>query len=117
MHGAVSARAGDFDGDGDLDIAAIAYFPDYINAPEEGFVYLENQGDLTFEAATFNDSQRGRWLTMDAGDYDGDDDLDILLGSNIGFGPQGDTTGLYDRWAREAPSFVMLENKLVEPGQ
>lgn len=110
LPGAVSARAGDFDNDGDLDLAAISYFPDYLNAPEEGFVYLENIGDLNFEAYTMLDAQRGRWLTMDAGDLDGDNDLDILIGSNIGFGPQGDTTGLYDRWAKDAPSFVLLEN-------
>ncbi len=113
LPGAVGARVGDFDNDGDLDLVAISYFPDYQNSPEEGFVYLENTGDLTFEAQTMVDSQRGRWLTLDAGDIDGDDDLDILLGSNIGFAPMGDTTGLADRWAKEAPSFVLLENTLV----
>lgn len=112
LPGAVSARAGDFDADGDLDIAAISYFPDYQHAPEEGFVYLENTGGLVFQGHTMFDAQRGRWLTMDAGDLDGDSDLDILIGSNIGFGPQGDTTGLYGRWAKDAPSFVLLENKI-----
>lgn len=112
LPGAYAARAGDFDEDGDLDIAAISYFPDYRNAPEEGFVYLENKGDLTFEGQTVAGAPPGRWITMDAGDLDGDDDLDILLGSNIGFSPQGDTTGLFQRWVDEAPSFVLLENTL-----
>ncbi len=112
LPGAYSARAGDFDADGDLDIAASSYFPDYLNAPEESFVYLENKGDLTFEGHTLADAQQGRWITMDAGDLDGDGDLDILLGSNIGFSPQGDTTGLFQRWVKEAPSFVLLENTL-----
>lgn len=112
LPGAISARARDFDADGDLDIAAISYYPDYLNAPEEGFVYLENTGDLKFEGHTWVDARRGRWMTMDAGDLDGDDDLDILLGSNISFGPLGDTTGLFQRWVEEAPSFVLLENTL-----
>lgn len=112
LPGAYSARAGDFDADGDLDIAAISYFPDYRNAPEEGFVYLENKGDLKFEGHTLADARRGRWITMDAGDLDGDEDLDILLGSNIGFSPQGDTTGLFQHWTKEGPSFLLLENTL-----
>lgn len=112
LPGAYSARVGDFDADGDLDIAAVSFFPDYLNAPELGFVYLENKGDLQFEAYTFADAQRGRWITMDAGDLDGDGDLDILLGLNIGFSPEGDTTNLFERWVKEAPSYVLLENTL-----
>ena len=111
LHGAVSAQAADFDQDGDLDIAAISYFPDYAEAPEESFVLLRNDHDLSFTAFTFEESFRGRWLTMAVGDMDGDEDPDILLGSNIGFGPLGDTTDLYQRWVREAPSIVILENK------
>lgn len=112
LPGAYSARVGDFDADGDLDIAAISYFPDYRNAPEESFVYLENKGDLKFEGHTMEDAQLGRWITMDAGDLDGDGDQDVLLGSNIGFSPQGDTTGLFQRWSEEGPSFMLLENTL-----
>jgi hypothetical protein len=111
MHGAVSAKAADFDQDGDLDIAAISYFPDYAHTPEESFVLLQNNGDLTFEAYTFEDSDRGRWLRMDVGDLDGDGDPDILLGSNISFGPQGDETDLFKRWVQEAPSVLILENR------
>ncbi len=110
LNGAISAEAADFDGDGDLDIAAISYFPDYARTPEESFVLLRNRGDLTFDAYTFEDAQRGRWLRMAVGDLDGDQDPDILLGSNISFGPQGDRSGLFERWMREAPSVLILEN-------
>lgn len=111
LHGAVAARVADYDGDGDADLAAIAYFPDYARAPDDGFVLFENQGALTFRARTFEDARRGRWLTLDDGDFDGDGDADLLLGSNIGFAPRGDATGLYARWAEAAPSFLVLENR------
>ena len=71
---------------------------------------LENHGVFTFAARTFEDAFRGRWMTMDVGDVDRDGDPDVLLGSNVGFAPLGDTTGLFARWRREAPSFLLLEN-------
>lgn len=115
LHGASKAQAADFDGDGDLDIAAIAFFPDYGQTPEESFVMLENNGDMTFEASTFEQSYRGRWLVMDVGDIDGDQDADILLGSNIGFAPENDHQGLFERWMKEGPSFILLENQMRKP--
>ncbi len=81
MHGAYRAMARDYDQDGDLDIAAIAFFADYAQQPERGFVYLENQGDLNFTATTRPIHTAGRWITMDANDLDGDGDTDIALGS------------------------------------
>ncbi|HET6566400.1 MAG TPA: VCBS repeat-containing protein [Rhodothermales bacterium] len=110
LNGSTRVRAADFDGDGDLDISAAAYFPDYARTPEESFVYLENEGGFTFKPYTFEDSYRGRWMALDVGDIDGDGDPDILLGSNIAMGPLGDKTGLYNRWRKDAPSFLVLEN-------
>lgn len=113
MPGAMAAQAGDLNEDGDLDIVAISYFPDY-EEREQSVVLLENESTQTmaFNPSTFEDSFRGRWLAMDLGDIDGDKDLDIVLGSNIGFGPKGDRTNLYDRWAEESISAVILENSL-----
>jgi hypothetical protein len=83
LNGAFKAMAADFDGDGDLDIAAISFYPDYLNSPEESFVYLENKGGLQFEAYTIPEHLRGRWLTMDVGDLNGDGHPDIVLGSFV----------------------------------
>jgi hypothetical protein len=83
LNGAFKAMAADFDGDGDLDIAAISFFPDYLHSPEESFVYLENKGGLQFDAYSLPEHIRGRWLTMDVGDLDGDGRPDIVLGSFI----------------------------------
>ena len=116
LNGAFKAIAADFDGDGDLDIAAISYFPDYDKSPEESFVFLENvgtKGSLKFTAHTFPDSSRGRWLTMDVGDLDGDGDLDIVLGGAY-LVPFRAPQQLKDRWHNEGPSILILRNQLAE---
>ena len=110
QNGAYKAMPRDYDLDGDIDIASISYFPDYKNYPEESFVYLENKGELTFEAFSFPESTRGRWIVMDAEDMDGDGDIDLALGSNVNFIAKGDTTGLSKKWLKESPSIIILEN-------
>jgi hypothetical protein len=111
LHGAYGARARDFDGDGDLDIAAISYFPDYATSPEESFVYLENRGDFQFEPASIPEHAAGRWITMDAGDVDGDGDEDVALGSLV-LGPPSIPIPptLRERWTNGAPAVLLLEN-------
>jgi hypothetical protein len=109
LNGAYKAMAADFDGDGDLDIAAISFFPDYERTPEESFVYLENQGGLQFAAYSMPECQVGRWLTMDVGDLDGDGWPDLVLGSFIR-GPDRVPREFQDFWERTGPSFLILHN-------
>tara|TARA_Y100001972_G_scaffold124915_1_gene175100 strand:+ start:1808 stop:3328 length:1521 start_codon:yes stop_codon:yes gene_type:complete len=78
LYGCNEARAIDFDQDGDLDIAAIAF---YSEQPTEGFVYLENDGQMNFTAYFINETACGKWLTMDIGDFNKDGYQDIFLGS------------------------------------
>ena len=111
MHGAFQSLARDFDQDGDVDIAATSFFPDYKNSLKESFVYLENLGGLVFSPATFRQSLAGRWLRMDAGDIDQDGDLDILLGSYI-HGPSEVPDGLMRAWEAKGPSVLVLRNQL-----
>jgi hypothetical protein len=111
INGATKASARDFDGDGDLDIAAIAFYPDYLKSPRESFVYLENQGGLKFAPWTFPQCISGRWLVMDVGDVDGDGDLDIVLGSYI-HGPTQVPDFLSKTWEKQGPSLMILKNNL-----
>jgi hypothetical protein len=110
MPGAYKAIARDFDGDGDIDIAAISFFPDYASGKPLSFVYLENIGGMQFKAWTFADADRGRWLTMDAGDLRGDGRIDIVLGSFARMDTQGDESA-HARWHQPgAPTILILEN-------
>lgn len=115
LPGAYGALPADYDQDGDLDIAAISFFPDYQTTPQAGFVYLQNQGDNLFSASTFQESTAGRWLVMDAGDLNGDGDIDLVLGS-LAF-EVVPPTGLLSQWVEQGIPFVVLDNRLkqVEP--
>ncbi len=79
LYGATKALAADFDTDGDLDIAVIAY---YRNDPQEGFVYLKNESSNAFTPSTFKEVKLGQWMALEVGDVDGDGKADIILGSH-----------------------------------
>jgi hypothetical protein len=111
LAGAFKVIARDFDGDGDLDIAAVSFFPDYENNPRQSFVYLENLGGMKFKAYTFPECIAGRWLTLDAGDIDGDGDLDIVIGSLTQF-PSKVPEHLSKMWKEKGPSVLFLKNTL-----
>lgn len=110
MYGAFGARAADFDNDGDLDIAAIAFYPDFAADRPESFVYLENTGELRFEAYSTEALNRGRWMTIDAGDLDGDDNIDIVLGAgHVQVGMLADLV-LWREMAERGPTVMILRN-------
>jgi hypothetical protein len=106
MHGASKAIANDFDQDGDLDIAAISFFPDNNQKPNEGFLYLENNGKpLNFNVKTIKEASQGKWMVMDINDMDNDGDLDIILGSFLLKEPFNSTI-------KSKTLAIVLENKL-----
>ncbi|HET6256952.1 MAG TPA: FG-GAP-like repeat-containing protein [Puia sp.] len=107
MNGCYKAVARDFDGDGDLDIAAISFFADYKRQPEEGFVYLENIGGDDFRPYSLPEAERGKWLTMDVADMDGDGKPDIVLGNFSLHAPV--TQAGVD--FKKGPPFLVLKNR------
>jgi len=107
MHGASMARAEDFDEDGDIDIAAISFFPDFKNHPEQGFIYLENSnGQFTSYSTPL--ASVGRWITMESSDIDDDGDKDILLAA-LNF-PDRVPGSLVKQWQENPVSVLVLRN-------
>ena len=109
MYGAYDAIPADFDDDGDLDLAAISFFPDFTAAAPQSFLLLDNQGDGQFHPSTFPEMESGRWMVMDAGDIDLDGDLDLILGSlTFEVVPDG---GQVARWVKGGLPYIVLKNK------
>lgn len=106
LNGCYKAIARDYDNDGDLDIATISYFADFQNQPEEGFVYLRNDGNFDFKPFSLPITQKGRWLTMDAGDFDHDGKIDLMLG-NLSVAPSFIKSKT--DW-KKGPAFMVLKN-------
>lgn len=109
MDGASGATAHDFDEDGDIDIAAFSFFPDFIKSPQRGFIYFENTKD-GFKAHTTPLAGSGRWLVMEVVDLDDDRDSDILLGA-LDFANINNPM-LIEQWTKKPTAILVLKNKL-----
>ncbi len=107
INGCSKAIATDFDGDGDLDIATIAFFADMKNNPAEEFIYFEQDKAMQFKPHAIPVSQNGRWMSMDVSDINHDGKPDILLANYAsGFLFQPNFT---PKWDEHTP-FIVLEN-------
>ena len=89
--------------------------PDSITARQnpENFVFLEQTDPLTFAPKTHPATYKGRWLTMDSGDFDGDGDKDIIIGatySPVGMMANHEETFL--KLVKEGPALLVLENQI-----
>lgn len=111
MHGASQALARDFDKDGDLDIAAISFFPDFVNHPDYSFIYFTNNNG-NFEASITPLAASGRWITISSGDIDHDNDDDILLGA-LNF-TNGAPESSLSIWRAKNTSLLILKNNLYQ---
>jgi Flp pilus assembly protein TadD len=117
MFGALRAVAGDFTGDGTLDVAAVSYFPDWTAERPETFVLLAHQGGLRFRPYTLEEARWGRWLALHAGDLTGDGRLDLVLGNAPqvrGIPPARQPT-FRDR-SRDVPPVLILEQRIPPDG-
>lgn len=112
VNGAYSVKARDFTGNGDHDIALISFFADYTQKPQEGFLFFQNEGDLTFTPRHPQMASFGRWIAMDVADWTGNSVDDIVL-ANFSMGP----TRLHPRVEQiitQSPHLLVLENNLTQ---
>jgi hypothetical protein len=108
MAGASEIRQNDFDLDGDQDLLAIAYFPDYRTSAESSILLFENRRD-TFVPFLVTGSTTGRWMTMDTGDFDFDGDIDAVIAA-LNFEP-GVPRNIIEQWQQKPVSLLVLRNK------
>ncbi|EAZ79130.1 FG-GAP repeat domain-containing protein [Algoriphagus machipongonensis] len=107
QYGATKVMSLDFDDDGDLDLATIAFY-DELDNPEHQFLLFENLGNMVFKPKSVPEAALGKWLTMDVGDIDADGDSDIVLGAyshNV-----LEFTKLLIQGVEEIPNVLILEN-------
>lgn len=107
INGCTKAMATDFDGDGDLDIATIAFFSDFQHDPAKGFIYFEQDKPLQFIPHAVPVNQYGRWICMDVDDWNHDNKPDIVLGNfSMGF---NNIDGFKPDWNLKLP-LIVLQN-------
>ena len=107
INGCTKAIAADFDGDGDLDIATVAFFADMKGNPAESFIYFEQDKPMGFKPHAIPVSKYGHWMCMDVADMNNDGKPDIILG-NYGEGMLIQP-GVNPSWDKNIP-FIILEN-------
>lgn len=108
LHGAYDAKASDFNRNGKLDIAAISFYADFDNLPEESFVIFKNEGNLSFTPIHHPAATGGRWISLDIADWNNNGYPDILLGNFLKdlFRSGNKDMEKY----RGQPPFLLLEN-------
>jgi hypothetical protein len=107
LRGAYAAEVGDFNLDGQMDVAAISFFPDFNEQQPRGMAFFKGT-QSGFEVSSFPEVGFGRWVVMHAADLEGDGDIDLLLGSLVMEVPGQED--LVQGWIDRGISMVVLEN-------
>ncbi len=114
LPGAMDVAAGDFDGNGRMDLAVTAFYPDWRQLMPTTLLLLMQRPDGTVERQTIDDRYWNRWMRIAAGDVDGDGDIDLLLGAaEVPMGIPSEQLARCQLMLRDKASVLLLRNRRV----
>jgi len=99
-------------GGGSLFLSGTSNFAGAANAPDQGIVYLENTGRLTFQPYEFTAAALNQWNLMAIADLDRDGLPDVLIGAMNLENVAGIQQGFGQRSAEQGAPLLVLENRL-----
>lgn len=114
LDGAIDVAAGDFDGNGRVDLAVVSLYPDWRLSVPNTFLLLLQRADGSVERSGLADQHWNRWMRIAAGDADGDGDADLLLGAAaVPLAVPAEHTARYQQLLQGKASLLLLRNLTV----